>query len=389
MPATTTSTTASGANPKYVTQVEFDRFYDLHTVAIRREFGRGFEKMDQLEKNTDHSFELVYQKMDKMEGKMDQLEKNTDHRFERVYQKIDQLEKNTDHKFELVDRKFERVYEKMDKMSLEMQHMAARLRNSTLTRLHQPVQVIHVLDQSQNLDGIPIVPAHFPRNVKAFLNLRDDSKLTPTEKLRRSLIDPASSLTSLCRSYGCCAWKSWHRFQSDNSGSDSDSDKPSSDSDCPRTLEEAVESYTEMALRDLAEVLGLDIDRLDEGLRQFKEFSRIHRRGSQKQRKRSQNSLAAAQDVKRQRPSSTRQRRPSSPLPRPGDPEFLEFLLGEKSSSPGASEPSVHTKLGWAANSEQLEEYRAALKEHDARIREAKAQGEALAMRPSPEPKKL
>ncbi|KAL8978008.1 MAG: hypothetical protein Q9177_006512 [Variospora cf. flavescens] len=317
MPATTTSTIASSANPKYVTQVEFDRFYDLHTVAIRREFGRGFEKMDQLE------------------GKIDQLEKNTDHRFERVYEKIDQLEQNTDHKFELVDRKFERVFEKMDKMSLEMQHMAARLRNSTLTRLHQPIHLIHVLDRSRNLDGIPIVPAHFPRNVKAFLNLRDDN------------------------------------------------------SDCPRTLEEAVESYTEMALRDLAEVLGLDIDRLDEGLRQFKEFSRIHRRGSQKQRKRSQNSLAAAQDVKRQRPSSTQQRRPSSPLPRPGDPEFLELLLREKSSSPGASEPSVHTKLGWAANSEQLEEYRAALKEHDARNRELKAQGEALAIRPSPEPKKL
>ncbi|KAL9019897.1 MAG: hypothetical protein Q9185_002839 [Variospora sp. 1 TL-2023] len=328
MPATTTSTTASSANSKYVTQVEFDRFYDLHTVAIRREFGRGFEKMDQLEKNTDHSFERVYQKID-------QLEKNTDHKFvlvdrkfDRVYEKIDQLEKNTDHRFE-------RVYEKMDKMSLEMQHMAARLRNSTLTRLHQPVQVIHVLDQSQNLDGIPIVPAHFPRNVKAFLNLRDDN------------------------------------------------------SDCPRTLEEAVESYTEMALRDLAEVLGLDIDRLDEGLRQFKEFSRIHRRGSQKQRKRSQNSLAAAQDIKRQRPSSTQQRRPSSPLPRPGDPELLKFLLREKSSSPGASEPSVHTKLGWAVNSEQLEEYRAALKEHDARNREVKAQREALAMRPSPEPKKV
>ncbi|KAL8973457.1 MAG: hypothetical protein Q9197_002299 [Variospora fuerteventurae] len=331
MPATTTSTTASSANSKYVTQVEFDRFYDLHTVAIRREFGRGFEKMDQLEG-----------KIDQLEGKVDQLEKNTDHKFERVdrkfervYEKIDQLEKNTDHRFELVDRKFERVYEKMDKMSLEMQHMAARLRNSTLTRLHQPVHVIHVLDQSQNLDGIPIVPAHFPRNVKAFLNLRDDN------------------------------------------------------SDCPRTLEEAVESYTEMALRDLAEVLGLDIDRLDEGLRQFKEFSRIHRRGSQKQRKRSQNSLAAAQDVKRQRPSSTQQRRPSSPLPHPGDPELLKFLLREKSSSPGASEPSVHTKLGWAVNSEQLEEYRAALKEHDARNREVKAQREALAMRPSPEPKKL
>lgn len=126
-----------------------------------------------------------------------------------------------------------------------------------------------------------------------------------------------------------------------------------------------------MALRDLAEVLGLDVDRLDEGLRQFKEFSRTHRRGSQKQRKRSQTSLVAAQDVKRQRPSSTGQRPPSPPYPTPADPELLKLLFRNKSSSPSASEPSVHTKLGWAANSAQFEEYQAALKEEDARRREA------------------
>ncbi|KAL8645904.1 MAG: hypothetical protein Q9210_006448 [Variospora velana] len=326
MPATTTSTTPSSADSQFVTQVEFNKFYDLHSVGIRREFRRVYEKLDQLEKNTEHKFERVFEKMD-------QLEKNSEHKFERGFEKMDQLEK------------------KYEKLSLEMQHMTARLRNSTLTRLHQPVHVIHVLDQSQNLDGIPIVPAHFPRNVKAFLDLRND----------------ISSLTSLCRSYGSLAWESWHRFQSDNSGSGSD--EPSSDSDCPRTLEEAVESYTEMALRDLAEVLGLDVDRLDEGLRQFKQFSRTRRRGSQNQRKRSQISLVAAQDVKRQRPSSTP--RPSPPYPPPADPEFVKFLLREKSSSAGASEPSVHTKLGWAANSAQFEEYQAALKEQDTRKVEA------------------
>ncbi|KAL8902642.1 MAG: hypothetical protein Q9207_004511 [Kuettlingeria erythrocarpa] len=315
MASTTTATTPSSADSEFLTQVEFDRFYDLHSVGIRHEFRRVFEKMDQFE------------------------------------ERMDQFEKKMDHEFELVNRKFDLVDRKFTSLELEVQHLAARLRNSTLTRLHQPVHVIHVLDQSQNLDGIPIVPTHFPRNVKAFLDLRDD----------------ISSLTSLCRSYGCHAWESWHHFQSDDSGSGSD--EPSTDSDCPRTLEEAVESYTEMALRDLAEVLGLDVDRLDEGLRQFKEYSRIHRRGSQKQRKRSQISLVAAQDVKRQRPSSTRL---SPPHPPPADPKLLELIFRDKSSSPRASEPSVHTTLGWAVNSEQFEEYQAALKEEDARKREAR-----------------
>ncbi|KAL8708016.1 MAG: hypothetical protein Q9225_007665 [Loekoesia sp. 1 TL-2023] len=171
----------------------------------------------------------------------------------------------------------------------------------------------------------------------------------------------------------------------------SDSDDPLSDPGCSRTLEEAVELYSEMALRDLAEVLGLDMDRLDEGLRQYKEFSCRHGRGLQ-QRKRSQPSLVATHDVKRQRPySPTQERRPSPLRPSTADPELLKLLLRDKSSSSPTSEPSLHTQLGWAANSVELEEYRKALKK-EATTGKPEAQRDrgsgALPMRPSPEPKK-
>ncbi|KAI4174674.1 MAG: hypothetical protein LQ346_008207 [Caloplaca aetnensis] len=359
------STTASDDDSEFVSRVEFDRFYDLHSVGIRREFQRGFEKMDQLEKNTDRRFTGLEKKVDHLENKVDRL----DNGLMSLTLEVQQLK---------ID---------MQQLKIDMRHLSARVRNATLTRLHQTIEVIHILDQSQNLAGIPIVPPHFPKNVKAFLRLRKDSKGSPPEQLKRSLIHLASSLTSLCRSYNCCAWESWHRFQSEDSGSSSD--EASSDSDRPPTLKDAVESYPEMALRDLAGVLGLDVDRLDEALTQYREFSRIHGRGSQKQRKRSPVSLVAAQDVKRQRPSSSQQRGPSPPYPPPADPELIKLLLRDKSTSPGTSEPSFHTQLGWAANSEELENYRTALREgknwkpegaQDRQIR-------ALTMRPSPEPK--
>ncbi|KAL8896187.1 MAG: hypothetical protein Q9207_007832 [Kuettlingeria erythrocarpa] len=304
-----------------------------------------------LEKNTDRRFTG--------------LENSTDRRFNSLEKKVDQLDKNT-------DRRFNSLEKKVNQLEIGLRNLSARVRNATLTRLHQTIEAIHILDQSQDLDGIPIVPAHFPKNIKAFLHFRKDT---------------ASSLTSLCRSYNCCTWESWHRFQSEDSGSSSD--EASSDSDRPPTLEDAVKTYPEMALRDLAGELGLDIDRLDEALAQYREFSRIHGRASQKQRKRSPVSLVAAQDVKRQRPSSSQQRRPSPPALPPADPKLIKFLLRDKSTSPSTSEPSFHTQLGWAANSEEFEDHQAALREGKDWKREAAQdrQIRILTMRPSPEPK--
>lgn len=360
-PASTSIISSSSDDSQFLSHGEFDRFYDLQSAGIRHEFRRVSERMDTGFRSVNDRFQTV------------------DERLQTLNDRIDRLAKNTEHRFERVDRRF-------DSLTLEMRHMAARFRNSALTRLHQAIHIVH----AQDPEGSPIVPAHFPKNVKAFLKLRDDSKTAPTEQLKQSLIDAASSLISLCRSYDCCTWGSWHHFQSDSSMSDSDD--PSSDSDCPRTLEEAVESYTEMALRDLAEVLGLDIDRLDEGLRQYKEFSRRHGRGLQKQHKRSQTFLVAIHDVKRQRPCPPKQeRRPSSPRPRTADPELLKLLLRVKSSSSPKSEPSLHTQLGWAVNSAELEEHRKALRK-EATAGKPEAQRDrgsrALPTRPSPEPKK-
>ena len=88
--------------------------------------------------------------------------------------KLDQV----DRKFDQVDRKFDQVDRRFNSLELSVGHLAARFRNSTLTRLHQKIHVVHILDHSQSLDGTLIEPPHFPKNVKAFMNLR--GKTTPS-----------------------------------------------------------------------------------------------------------------------------------------------------------------------------------------------------------------
>ncbi|KAL8724300.1 MAG: hypothetical protein Q9181_006889 [Wetmoreana brouardii] len=147
------------------------------------------------------------------------------------------------------------------------------------------------------------------------------------------------------------------------SNSTSSSDLPLPDLDSPKTLEEAVEAYTDLALRDLAQVLGLDLDRLEEELRRHEMYTARKGHSLQRQRKRSQRSQTAAHDTKRQRTSSPLgQRRPSPLPPRPADPELVAIALRDKWSSSSPTDKSVHTHLGWAANSEDLEAHRTALK---------------------------
>ena len=186
-------------------------------------------------------------------------------------------------------------------------------------------------------------------------------------------------MISLCRSYDC-AWNSWHNFQSDDAASDPDTPGSNLDSASPRTLEEAVEEFPEMALHDLAEVLGLDLDRLDQALRQYEDFAHKRQHGAQQQRKRSPTSLAVAHNTKRPRPRSLpRQSRPSPPALRYPDSEVIKGLLRYQSSSSPSLEPSEHMKLGWAVNSEALHEYQEA---------ERKRRSSAIPERPSPKSKK-
>ncbi|KAI4126911.1 MAG: hypothetical protein LQ338_003488 [Usnochroma carphineum] len=300
--ASTTMISPASDDSQFMTQKKFDHFYDVHSSGIRYEFRRMSQEM-----------EAGFQKVN---DKLDRLEQSTDRRFEQVDRRFKQVDcrfEQVDRRFEQVDRRFEQVDRKLNSLDMALRDLAARSRNSaarsrnsTLSRLHQKIHAIDVLDSSE----IPNIPADFPKDVKTFLQLRDNN------------------------------------------------------SDSPQTLEEAVESNPDLALRDLAEALGLDLDRLEEGLRSYKVFASRQGQGPRHQHKRSQRSQTAAHDAKRQRPSfPTGQRRPSPPPPPPRDPELVALAFGEKSPSSSPAGTSVNTHLGWAANSEDFEAYQRALKE--------------------------
>ncbi|KAL8706233.1 MAG: hypothetical protein Q9225_007976, partial [Loekoesia sp. 1 TL-2023] len=155
-PASTSVISSSTDDSQFLSHGEFDRFYDLQSVGIRHEFRRVSEKMDA-------GFQTVHDRLQMVNDRIDRLAKKMDAGFRTVDDRTDRLARDTEQRFELVDRRF-------DSLTLEMRHMAARFRNSTLTRLHQSIHIVH----AENPEGIPIVPAHFPKNVKAFLKLRDD-----------------------------------------------------------------------------------------------------------------------------------------------------------------------------------------------------------------------
>ena len=101
-----------------------------------------------------------------------------------------------------------------------------------------------------------------------------------------------------------------------------------------------------MALRDLAEELGLDLDRIDEGHRQYHEYTTASGEGLSHQPKRSPASLISPREVKRQQPSP--------PPQHSTDPDLMRLILRGRSST--LSEPSLHTQIGWEENSAKREE---------------------------------
>ncbi|KAL8679404.1 MAG: hypothetical protein Q9186_004315 [Xanthomendoza sp. 1 TL-2023] len=313
--------------PRYVKSDSFDRFLEVHATRIRYEFHQVHQKIDT-------GFAALDVKFDQLNNRFTIFEASVDQRFHSIdqrFQSIDQRFQSIDQRFQSIDQRFQSVDQKFQCLELDLRHLKAYFRNSKLTRLHQSIHIIYILDSSLQPIVVPVVPPYFPKNVKAFLGLRDH----------------ISSLASLCRSYDCCDWNTWHLFEQDDTVSDTDSS--SSRSECPRTLEDAVALYPELALRELGEALGLDLDRLDEKLRQYDEFS-IHSRALYQPRKRASHSPSLSENVKRQRPLPlSKQKRPSPPPPKAADPEFIKLLLREKSSSSPQPDSSIHTQLGWAA----------------------------------------
>lgn len=135
------------AHDQYMTQEAFEHFFEAHAKSLRGEFHRIDDMVDEGFQRMDAEFYLIHHKVD--EG----------------LQRIDQKSQHMDQIFQRMDQKFDAVDHKMSQIE-------ARARNYRLTRLHQKIQVITVLDTTSSLKATLKEPDNFPTTIRDFWNLR-------------------------------------------------------------------------------------------------------------------------------------------------------------------------------------------------------------------------
>lgn len=168
-------------------------------------------------------------------------------------------------------------------------------------------------------------------------------------------------MSYLFRFYNLSGWKNWGSHSSDLESSDSESEnstsakstlsEPSSRKSSPpslfplqpRTLEEAIDAHPELALQDIAEEIGLDYDRIESIVREYK----IHHT----KQALTQAPLKRSTPPKLIRDLSSKRQRPEPPLSPPIP--ILRFTVDDLEASQERidnlprSESSVHTELDW------------------------------------------
>lgn len=87
------------------------------------------------------------------------------------FSKVDQKFAAVDLKFIEVDARFDKVENRLDKLQHELRMMNARAQNQTLSRLHQSIKVVTILDERSGKELYPSKEI-FPAMVKDFWNLQ-------------------------------------------------------------------------------------------------------------------------------------------------------------------------------------------------------------------------
>jgi hypothetical protein len=127
-----------------MTTAAFEQFFDVHTKSLQFEFRR-------IDNKIDDGFD----------------------RMEKRFQDVDEKFKSVDEKFKSIDERFKSVDQRFDALEYRMIQNEARARNSRLSRLHQKIQRITVLDPTFPATmGRIKEPVNFPMTVRDFWNLR-------------------------------------------------------------------------------------------------------------------------------------------------------------------------------------------------------------------------
>lgn len=164
-----------------LTVVEFEKYNERNEKALRAEFRKvdtEFGKVDtefgkvhtefgRLHSRIDSEIDSVKIMMHDGFSKVDRKFAAVDVKFIEVDTRFDEV----DARFDKVDARFDKVENRLDKLQHELRMMNARAQNQTLSRLHQSIKVVTVLDESSGKELYPSKEV-FPAQVKDFWNLQ-------------------------------------------------------------------------------------------------------------------------------------------------------------------------------------------------------------------------
>ena len=108
-------------------------------------------------------FREVEKKMDerfqKVDRRFEEAEKKMDERFQKVDRRFEEVEKKMDERFQEVDRHFDKQEGEIRDVKVQLENAAAITRNGRLRRMHQPINLIKVLNNFV-WTSHPQVPKH-------------------------------------------------------------------------------------------------------------------------------------------------------------------------------------------------------------------------------------
>ncbi|RHZ67881.1 hypothetical protein CDV55_107663 [Aspergillus turcosus] len=276
--------------------------------ALRQEFGRVREKIDDLIKGNDAR------------------DKGIKREFRNVYEKMDSG-------FSRVDERLRHADERMHKMSLKLDSMEALFANFRVVHLNQRIQAIPVYDSSHQ--PVP-VPKCFPKTALRLYRLQDRKNWNQLKTLLKHYNLEMGTIRLVDRGE-----------LYDSSDSDNDSDTSSRFLSIDRELDRAIEANPFAAMCSLGRHLGVDTDSLHDRVTQL-EF----------QQKKGTVTKRPAEDV-----GSVRKmiRDLVTGALQPGSFTRADPLLDDDSEG-------KHTKLEWEVDSEKFKRETAHLRLRDTEI---------------------
>ncbi|GIK07544.1 hypothetical protein Aspvir_003210 [Aspergillus viridinutans] len=228
-------------------QEQLDEQFEIRDRALRQEFGRVHERIDDLIKDNEAR------------------DKGIKREFRNVYERMDSGFSQVDERFSRVDERFRHVDETMATMSQKLDKIdtletsfatfEAMFGNFKVAHLNQRIQAIPVFDSSHQ--PVP-VPKCFPKTALRLYRLQDRKNWNQLKTLLKhyNLEKATIRLVDRGELY-------------DSSDSDSDSDTSSRFHSIDGELDRAIESNPFAAMCSLGRHLGVDTDALHDRITQL------------------------------------------------------------------------------------------------------------------------